>query len=428
MRIIKVEDRGKIKEQMDQLLKRSESDQSDIEKTVKDIIDNIKKRGDEALLEYTEKFDGVELSDIKVTKEEVTAAREAVGEEFLEILEEAAANIKEYHECELEETWMKEFRPGVRLGQKITPIGRVGIYVPGGKAGYPSTVLMDSIPAVVAGVESIAMVTPPLKDGRVDPYILAAASVAGVDEIYKVGGAQSVAALAYGTETIAPVNKIVGPGNIYVATAKKQVFGKVAIDMIAGPSEIGILADENAKKEIIAADLLSQAEHDEMAASILVTTSSKFAEEVKEEVYRQIELLPRQEIMTKSIDNYGTIFVANTKEEAVDIMNEVAPEHLEILFEDAESFVDSIKNAGAIFIGQYTPEPVGDYFAGPNHTLPTSGTAKFSSPLGTYDFFKRSSLLCYEKDALERIAEKVQSFAEKEGLFAHSNAVKKRFE
>lgn len=428
MRIIKVEDRGKIKEQMDELLKRSESDQSDIEKTVKDIIDNIKKRGDEALLEYTEKFDGVELSDIKVTKEEVTAAREAVGEEFLEILEEAAANIKEYHECELEETWMKEFRPGVRLGQKITPIGRVGIYVPGGKAGYPSTVLMDSIPAVVAGVESIAMVTPPLKDGRVDPYILAAASVAGVDEIYKVGGAQSVAALAYGTETIAPVNKIVGPGNIYVATAKKQVFGKVAIDMIAGPSEIGILADENAKKEIIAADLLSQAEHDEMAASILVTTSSKFAEEVKEEVYRQIELLPRQEIMTKSIDNYGTIFVANTKEEAVDIMNEVAPEHLEVLFEDAESFVDSIKNAGAIFIGQFTPEPVGDYFAGPNHTLPTSGTAKFSSPLGTYDFFKRSSLLCYEKDALERIAEKVQSFAEKEGLFAHSNAVKKRFE
>lgn len=428
MRIIKVEDRGKIKEQMDELLKRSESDQSDIEKTVKDIIDNIKKRGDEALLEYTEKFDGVELSDIKVTKEEVTAAREAVGEEFLEILEEAAANIKEYHECELEETWMKEFRPGVRLGQKITPIGRVGIYVPGGKAGYPSTVLMDSIPAVVAGVESIAMVTPPLKDGSVDPYILAAASVAGVDEIYKVGGAQSVAALAYGTETIAPVNKIVGPGNIYVATAKKQVFGKVAIDMIAGPSEIGILADENAKKEIIAADLLSQAEHDEMAASILVTTSSKFAEEVKEEVYRQIELLPRQEIMTKSIDNYGTIFVANTKEEAVDIMNEVAPEHLEVLFEDAESFVDSIKNAGAIFIGQFTPEPVGDYFAGPNHTLPTSGTAKFSSPLGTYDFFKRSSLLCYEKDALERIAEKVQSFAEKEGLFAHSNAVKKRFE
>ena len=428
MRIIKVEDRGKIKEQMDELLKRSESDQSDIENTVKDIIDNIKKRGDEALLEYTNKFDGVELSDIKVTKEEITAAREAVGEGFLEILEEAAANIKEYHECELEETWMKEFRPGVRLGQKITPIGRVGIYVPGGKAGYPSTVLMDSIPAVVAGVQSIAMVTPPLKDGRVDPYILAAASVAGVDEIYKVGGAQSVAALAYGTETIAPVNKIVGPGNIYVATAKKQVFGKVAIDMIAGPSEIGILADENAKKEIIAADLLSQAEHDEMAASILVTTSSKFAEEVKEEVYRQIELLPRQEIMTKSIDNYGTIFVANSKEEAVDIMNEVAPEHLEILFEDAESFVDSIKNAGAIFIGQYTPEPVGDYFAGPNHTLPTSGTAKFSSPLGTYDFFKRSSLLCYEKDALERIAEKVQSFAEKEGLFAHSNAVKKRFE
>lgn len=428
MRIIKVENREKIKEQMDELLKRSESDQSAIEETVKDIIDNIKKRGDEALLEYTSRFDGVDLENIKVTEEEVEAAREAVGEEFLSILEEAAANIREYHECEMEDTWIKEFRPGVRLGQKITPIGRVGIYVPGGKAGYPSTVLMDSIPAVVAGVESIAMVTPPLKDGRVDPYILASASVAGVREIYKVGGAQSVAALAYGTETIAPVHKIVGPGNIYVATAKKQVFGKVAIDMIAGPSEIGILADENAKKEIIAADLLSQAEHDEMAASILVTTSSKFAEEVKDEVYRQIELLPRQEIMTKSIDNYGTIFVANTKEEAIDIMNEVAPEHLEILFEDADSYVDSIKNAGAIFIGQYTPEPVGDYFAGPNHTLPTSGTAKFSSPLGTYDFFKRSSLLSYEKDALEKIAEKVQTFAEKEGLYAHSNAVKKRFE
>lgn len=428
MRIIKVEDREKIKEQMDDLLKRSESDQSAIEETVKEIINNIKEKGDEALLEYTKKFDGVELGNIRVTEEEVEEARKAVGEDFLAILEEAAANIREYHECEMEDTWLKEFRPGVRLGQKITPIGRVGIYVPGGKAGYPSTVLMDSIPAVVAGVESIAMVTPPSKDGSVDPYILASASVAGVKEIYKVGGAQSVAALAYGTETIAPVHKIVGPGNIYVATAKKQVFGKVAIDMIAGPSEIGILADEKSSKEIIAADLLSQAEHDEMAASILVTTSMELAEDVKEEVYRQISQLPRQEIMTKSIDNYGTIFVTNTKEEAVDIMNEVAPEHLEILFENAENYVDSIKNAGAIFIGQYTPEPVGDYFAGPNHTLPTSGTAKFSSPLGTYDFFKRSSLLCYDKDALKQIAEKVQTFAEKEGLFAHSNAVKKRFE
>lgn len=428
MRIIKVEDRKKIKEQMDDLLKRSESDQSAIEETVKEIINNIKEKGDKALLEYTKKFDGVELGNIRVTEEEVEEARKAVGEEFLAILEEVAANIREYHECEMEDTWLKEFRPGVRLGQKITPIGRVGIYVPGGKAGYPSTVLMDSIPAVVAEVESIAMVTPPSKDGSVDPYILASASVAGVKEIYKVGGAQSVAALAYGTETIAPVHKIVGPGNIYVATAKKQVFGKVAIDMIAGPSEIGILADEKSSKEIIAADLLSQAEHDEMAASILVTTSVELAEDVKEEVYRQISQLPRQEIMTKSIDNYGTIFVTNTKEEAIDIMNEVAPEHLEILFENPENYVDSIKNAGAIFIGQYTPEPVGDYFAGPNHTLPTSGTAKFSSPLGTYDFFKRSSLLCYEKDALEKVAEKVQTFAEKEGLFAHSNAVKKRFE
>lgn len=428
MRIIKVEDKDKIKAQMDDLLLRSEQDQSDIENTVREIIENVKNKGDEALYEYTKKFDGVDLTSIKVTAEEIEEARNAVGEDFLQILEEAAENIRVYHECELEESWMKEFRPGVRLGQKITPIQRVGIYVPGGKAGYPSTVLMDAVPAKVAGVNSIAMVTPPLKDGSVDPYILASASVAGVDEIYKIGGAQSVAALAYGTETIKPVYKIVGPGNIYVATAKKQVFGKVAIDMIAGPSEIGILADENARKEIIAADLLSQAEHDEMAAPVLVTTSEKLAEEVKEEVYRQISLLPRQEIMTKSIDNYGTIFVTNTKDEAIEIMNEVAPEHLEILFENAEDYVDKIVNAGAIFIGEYTPEPVGDYFAGPNHTLPTSGTAKFSSPLGTYDFFKRSSLLCYEKEALEKIAEKVQSFAEKEGLFAHSNAVKKRFE
>lgn len=427
MRIIKIEDGMNKRKVLNELLKREEEDNLEVEEIVRDIIVNIRKNGDKAVKGYTEKFDGAVLDSLKVTKEEIDFALEDVGEEFLNILKEAKENIRVYHEEEKEDTWFKSFREGVKLGQKITPIERVGLYVPGGTAGYPSTVLMTAIPAKVAGVESLAMVTPPDKNGKVDSFILASAYIAGIDEIYKIGGAQAVAALAYGTETIEPVYKIVGPGNIFVATAKKQVFGKVDIDMIAGPSEIGILSDENSNPRIIAADLLSQAEHDMMAAPIFITTSEKQAEEVKKEVYRQIELLPRKEINLKSIENYSLGIIARNKDEAIEWMNEFAPEHLEILYDNPEEYLDKIKNAGAIFLGEYTPEPVGDYFAGPNHTLPTSGTAKFSSPLGVYDYFKRSSILYYDKEALEKVGDKVQTFAKSEGLFAHANAIDVRF-
>ena len=427
MRIIKIEDGMNKRKVLNELLKREEEDNLEVEEIVRDIIVNIRKNGDKAVKGYTEKFDGAVLDSLKVTKEEIDFALEDVGEEFLNILKEAKENIRVYHEEEKEDTWFKSFREGVKLGQKITPIERVGLYVPGGTAGYPSTVLMTAIPAKVAGVESLAMVTPPDKNGKVDSFILASAYIAGIDEIYKIGGAQAVAALAYGTETIEPVYKIVGPGNIFVATAKKQVFGKVDIDMIAGPSEIGILSDENSNPRIIAADLLSQAEHDMMAAPIFITTSEKQAEEVKKEVYRQIELLPRKEINLKSIENYSLGIIARNKDEAIEWMNEFAPEHLEILYDNPEEYLDKIKNAGAIFLGEYTPEPVGDYFAGPNHTLPTSGTAKFSSPLGVYDYFKRSSILYYDKEALKKVGDKVQTFAKSEGLFAHANAIDVRF-
>lgn len=428
MKIIEVKKEDIREELVDELMNRGDESNLDIENSVRDILTNVRKRGNEALYEYTERFDGVKLTQLRVTEEEIEEAYRAVGDEFIEILKEAAKNIRIYHEEEKETTWIKSFGDGIRLGQKITPIQRAGLYVPGGKAGYPSTVLMDSIPAFVAGVPSLAMVTPPSKDGSVDPYILASAKVAGITEIYKLGGAQAVAALAYGTETIRPVHKIVGPGNIYVATAKKQVFGKVDIDMIAGPSEIGILADDSSDPRIVAADLLSQAEHDEMAAPILVTDSMDLANKVAAEVETQIKALPRQDIMRASTQNFGRIFVTENKEDALAMMNLVAPEHLEILFEDPENYLDQIIHAGAIFLGAFTPEPLGDYFAGPNHTLPTSGTAKFSSPLGVYDFIKRSSILYYDKSALEKVRRQVQTFAEKEGLFAHSNAIKKRFE
>ncbi|WP_099202991.1 histidinol dehydrogenase [Miniphocaeibacter massiliensis] len=427
MRILEIKDGMNKRKVLNELLKRDEEDNLEVEDIVRSIVKDIKANGDDAVKNYTEKFDGVKLKSLKVSKEEIDFAIKDVGDEFLSILKEATENIKVYHEEELEITWYKEFRDGVKLGQKITPIERVGLYVPGGKAGYPSTVLMTAVPAKVAGVKSLAMVTPPDKTGKVDSYILAAAYVAGVDEIYKVGGAQAVAALAYGTESIDPVYKIVGPGNIFVATAKKQVFGKVDIDMIAGPSEIGILADEDTNPRIIAADLLSQAEHDEMAAPIFITTSKEQAEKVKDEVYRQLDILPRKEINIKSIENYSLGIVARDKDEAIEWMNEFAPEHLEILYKNPESYLDKITNAGAIFLGEYTPEPVGDYFAGPNHTLPTSGTAKFSSPLGVYDYFKRSSILYYSKDALSKVEKKVQTFAKNEGLFAHANAIDVRF-
>ena len=410
------------------LLGKTEEDNDHIEIMVKDIIKNIKNKGDQALIHYTKKFDKVELSRLRVTDEEIQNAFKQIEPSFISILEEAKENIWAFHSYQKQETWTKEFSDGVILGQKITPIERVGLYVPGGKGGYPSTVLMDAIPAKIAGVESIALITPPNSHGEVNPLILVAAQIVGIDEIYKVGGAQGIAALAYGTESIPAVKKIVGPGNIFVATAKKLVFGKVAIDMIAGPSEICIIADSSGNPAFIAADMLSQAEHDEMASSFLITTDEALADSVILEVNRQLEKLPRKEIISQSISNKAKIFIVEDLVSASELSNEIAPEHLEIMVENPLKLLDSIKNAGAIFLGQYTPEPIGDYFAGPNHTLPTSGTAKFSSPLGVYDFVKKSSIISYKKESLEKVKDKVAQFALKEGFDAHANTIKIRFE
>lgn len=415
------------KGKVDELLSRGENDFSKIDKIVYEILDNVKRNGDKALFEYTSKFDNVILKELRVSENEIDEAVQIVGEKFIDILKEARENIESYHKKQLQDSWITNDKDGIILGQLIRPLDRVGIYAPGGKAAYPSTVLMNGIPAKVAGVNSIAMVTPPDKNGKINPYILAAAKVAGIDEIYKIGGAQSIAALAYGTKAVKPVDKIVGPGNIYVARAKRAVFGLVDIDMIAGPSEICIIADENKNPKFIAADLLSQSEHDEMASSILITTSKNLALEVEKEVKRQAMESERKEIIEKSLEDYGYIFVVRNIEEAIKISNEIAPEHLEIMIDNPFEMLSKIKNAGAIFLGEYTPEPVGDYFAGPNHTLPTSGTAKFSSPLGTYDFIKKSSLLYYSKEALENIKDKVISFSQAEGLFAHGNSIKVRF-
>ncbi|MGN0948354.1 MAG: histidinol dehydrogenase [Megasphaera sp.] len=410
------------------ITKRDQAENEDIRKAVEGILADIEKRGDAAVKEYTKRFDGVDLDNFLVTPEEIDKAVDIVGPDFMAILEEAADNIRAYHQRQVEKTWIDTFRPGVRLGAKFTPIQRVGVYVPGGTAAYPSTVLMDTIPAHVAGVPSIAVFTPPAKDGSVNPYILAAAHVAGATEIYKVGGAQGIAAAAYGTESILPVFKIVGPGNAYVAMAKRLVFGTVGIDMIAGPSEVGVLADHDANPVWVAADLLAQAEHDRRAAVFLVTPNASFAGEVEAEVQRQLEELPRKDIAAESIEKHAKIFIVKDKDQAVEIMNLIAPEHLEIAFSDAEDYVSKIVNAGAIFIGQYTTEPLGDYFAGPNHTLPTMGTAAFSSPLGVYDFVKRSSLLEYNKDAFTAVADKVIRFANVEGLQAHGLAVRRRID
>lgn len=410
------------------ITKRDQAESEDIRKAVEAILADIEQRGDAAVREYTKRFDGVDLDSFLVSPEEIDDAVDIVGPDFMAILEEAAANIRAYHERQVEQTWIDTFRPGVRLGAKFTPIQRVGVYVPGGTAAYPSTVLMDTIPAHVAGVPSIAVFTPPAKDGSVNPYILAAAHVAGATEIYKVGGAQGIAAAAYGTESIPPVFKIVGPGNAYVAMAKRLVFGTVGIDMIAGPSEVGILADHDANPVWVAADLLAQAEHDRRAAVFLVTPSAAFAGEVEAEVRRQLEELPRKDIAAESIEKHAKFFIVKNKDQAVDIMNLIAPEHLEIAFSDAETWAKKIVNAGAIFMGPYTTEPLGDYFAGPNHTLPTMGTAAFSSPLGVYDFVKRSSLLEYDKDAFTAVADKVMRFANVEGLQAHGLAVRRRID
>lgn len=408
------------------LLDRSYESNREVETQVADIITTVVAKGDAALIDYSERFDRAKLTTLKVTPEEIQAAYDRIDPKLLKIIGEAYENIRIFHEKERQHSWREELRDGVILGQLFRPVARAGIYVPGGKAGYPSTVLMAVTPAQVAGVPSIVMTTPPKPDGSVDDVILATAKIAGVTEIYKVGGAQAIAALAYGTESIKRVQTIVGPGNIYVATAKKQVFGQVNIDMIAGPSEIGILSDGAVPADIVAADLLSQAEHDELAQSILVTTSFEEAEAVAAEVYRQIEASPRQAIMTRSIEDRGRILVVPSKEDALKAMNLIAPEHLEVLYEEPFSYLDRIENAGAIFLGPYTPEPIGDYYAGPNHTLPTSGTSTFSSPLGVQHFVKHSSIISYSKDALDRAADGVMAFAESEGLFGHAEAIRRR--
>lgn len=415
-------------DQIDFILNRNDNSFDEVDAKVLDIISNVRKNKDEALVKYTKMFDGVTLDSLKVTKEEINEALGLIEDGFIEILQEAKQNIWSFHEKQLEKTWLDMKEGSIVLGQKVSAIGRVGVYVPGGTAAYPSTVLMDVVPAKVADVKSIVMVTPPQKDGKINPYILAAASVAGVDEIYKVGGAQAVAALAYGTETIAPVNKIVGPGNIYVARAKKEVYGKVDIDMIAGPSEVCVIADATANPTFIAADLLAQAEHDKLACSVLVTNSMDLAKKVEEQVYIQLEKLDRKEIAGASIDALGTIFVTKDMDMAFTVSNEIAPEHLELMIENPFESLSTVENAGAIFLGKYSPEPLGDYFAGPNHTLPTSGTAKFSSALGVDAYIKRSSIIYYGKTDLEKAKDKVITFALKEGLDAHANSIRVRYE
>ncbi len=402
---------------------------SNVEGIVSEIIANVRANGDRALLAYAKKFDKADLISLEVSAEEIDEAFGKVDPKFLEILREAAKNIRAFHEKQVRQSFIINESKGVVTGQKITPIDRVGLYVPGGTAAYPSTVLMDSIPAKIAGCKVIEMVTPPTKDGKVNPVILAAAKIAGVDRIYKVGGAQAIAALAYGTETVGAVDKIVGPGNAFVAEAKKQVFGKVSIDMIAGPSEILVVADRTANPKFVAADLLSQAEHDRMASAVLVTDTRAFAEAVSAELERQIPLLPRAEIARESIDKNGKIIVAEDNLSlAIEIANEIAPEHLELCVDAPFDYLDQIRHAGSIFMGKYCPEALGDYFAGPNHTLPTSGTAKFSSPLSVDDFVKKSQFTYYTKEALREVADKVAYFASKEGLDAHAKSATVRFE
>ena len=401
---------------------------ANVEGIVSSIIAEVVSKGDEALKGYSKKFDGVELERLEVSKEEIDFAYDQADQEFIAVLEEAAINIREFHSKQVRGGFRIERKDGTVVGQKITPIEKVGLYVPGGTAAYPSTVLMDSIPAKIAGCKEIVMVTPPSKTGGVNPNILAAAKVAGVDRIFKVGGAQAIAALAYGTESVPKVDKIVGPGNAFVAEAKKQVFGKVSIDMIAGPSEILIVADGKNNPDYIAADLLSQAEHDKMASAVLVTDDMEFAKAVSESLEKQIPLLPRQEIARKSIDDNGKIIVADDIQKAIDISNEIAPEHLELCVDDPFAYLEEVKHAGSVFLGRYCPEALGDYFAGPNHTLPTSGTARFSSPLSVDDFVKKTQFCYYTKEGLSACAEKVALFANKEGLQAHAKSATIRIE
>ncbi len=415
---------------LSRMLNRSPGSFPEKEETVSRILSDVRGRGDEALFEYTYKFDGVKIDadTVRVIPSEIEEAVKLVGEELMEVMRSSFENIRAFHEAQKRQSFMVNPSDGVILGQRITPLRRVGVYVPGGKAVYPSSVLMNLVPAKVAGVGQVAVATPCSKDGRVNPQVLAAASLCGVDEIYKVGGAQAIAALAYGTKSIPRVDKIAGPGNIYVALAKKAVYGHVSIDSIAGPSEILVLADETANPRYVAADLLSQAEHDEMASAILVTTSEKLAREVSEEVDRFLKELSRRDIIEKSLENYGYILTASSMEEAIEAVNDIASEHLEIVTADPWDTMTKVRNAGAIFIGHYSSEPLGDYFAGPNHVLPTNGTARFFSPLSVDDFIKKSSLIYYSRDALGQVHTKIESFAKAEGLDAHANSTAVRFE
>ena len=415
---------------LENLLKRSPNNYGDFEGSVAEIVANVRKNKDEAIFEYSKKFDGADINadNILVTEEEIKEAYEKVDETLLNVMRKALVNIRSYHEKQKQNSWIATEDNGAILGQKVTPLQRVGVYVPGGKAVYPSSVLMNIVPAKVAGVDEIIMTTPPGRDGKVNPSTLVAAKEAGADKIYKVGGAQAIAALAFGTESIPKVDKIVGPGNIYVALAKKAVYGYVSIDAIAGPSEILVIADETANPRFVAADLLSQAEHDEMASAILVTTSQKLAEEVSKEVDGFVAELSRKEIIQKSLDQFGYILVADDMETAIATANEIAPEHLEIITVNPFETMTKIRNAGAIFLGEYSSEPLGDYFAGPNHVLPTNGTAKFFSPLGVDAFVKKSSIISYSREALQPIYRDIVQFAECEQLTAHANSIRVRFE
>ncbi len=415
---------------LENLLKRSPGNYGQYEQTVNEIIADVRARKDQALFEYTSRFDKCELTKetIKVTEEEIEEAYAAISPEFIEVMKKSAHNIRSFHEKQLHSSWIIPKDDGTILGQKILPIAISGVYVPGGKAAYPSSVLMNVLPAKVAGVSRIIMTTPPGADGKVNPGTLVAAHIAGVDEIYKAGGAQAIAAMAFGTESIPRVDKITGPGNIFVALAKKACFGYVSIDSIAGPSEILVLADETANPRYVAADLLSQAEHDEMASAILITTSMELAKKVSEQVSAFTEKLERKEIIQKSLDHYGYILVAENMDQAIETANEIASEHLEILTRDPYEVMTKIKNAGAIFLGEYSSEPLGDYFAGPNHILPTNGTARFFSPLNVDDFMKKTSIISYSRQALEKVHKDIELFAQKEGLTAHANSIKVRFE
>ncbi len=429
MRIIELNDQTK-NNLLESLLKRSPNSYGSYEQTVNEIITQVREKKDEALFTYTRQFDHCEITknNIKVTEEEIREAYEKVDSKLVEVMKKSAANITEFHQKQLHNSWISPKDNGTILGQRITPIEVSGVYVPGGKAAYPSSVLMNVLPAKVAGVSRIIMTTPPDADGKVNSGTLVAADIAGVDEIYKAGGAQAIAAMAFGTESIPRVDKITGPGNIFVALAKKACFGYVSIDSIAGPSEILVLADDSANPRYVAADLLSQAEHDEMASAILITTSKNLAKQVSDEVEQFTKELSRKEIIEKSLENYGYILIAQNMEEAIDAANEIASEHLEILTANPFETMTKIKNAGAIFLGEYSSEPLGDYFAGPNHILPTNGTARFFSPLNVDDFMKKTSIISYSRDALFKVHEEIELFASKEGLTAHANSIKVRFE